>query len=530
MALANLRPELLHHLEQRVTAFQDGFRQNLALIGPPGSGKTYQLRQLVAARATSRTVIYCPLYQESCAGVLRRFVAAIVQSVVRQEEGADLASLLEAAASRWPKTASAMRTVDELIARRSYAEAFRRIFDGLQVLTAEQGRPCVLILDEFLFLEEAGLTHAFQELGKRVMTCPSILFMLASSSAVRARVILRERLHLLFGQFELIEMAPLEGQRAHDWVQQELRGVPGGKELGPFAIQWIGGSPWHLTVLLDRLKELAALRRGSGSTEQLMTQAAWDLIGRSTGALHQWCAGRTQPLSVRDVDVLLQVALGARTATRIGARAGRQRLSATLQRLVEEDLAQRNGTCWIVPDPLLRCWLSTVLWTQRERAVPDRRLTRERVEQYLGDLWLQWVWKRQRPLADQVSNLLSRFCDETLSLDQKTGRLPQFERIHVEGQRADGETYLVAEARDRRWCCSVAESPVSESAVAAFETFCRTQRARPARKIVVAAAGLDANAKLMAKAANMWVWGAGELEVLSVLYGHATSAKSSRAA
>jgi len=492
------------------------------MIGPPGSGKSFQLQQLVTSHGARRTVIYCPLYRESCGGFLRRLLAASLQGALREADTTELEPLLTQVASRWPETASAMRTVAALLDRRAYAEAFRRIFDALQVLTQEQGRPCVLILDEFLFLEDLGLAHAFQELGKRVMTCPSLLFILASSSAVRARTILRERLHLLFGQFELIEVGPLEAGRTTEWVKAELRGVPGGKEVGPFLLDWIGGNPWHLTVFLDRLRELVALQRHPTSTEGVVMQSAWDVLGRPGGMLHQWCASRTAQLPVRSMDVLLQVALGARTMTRIGARAGRVRLSSILQSLVEQDLAQRNGTCWIVPDPLLRCWLSTVLWTQRERPVPDRRVVRGRMEEYLRQRWIQWVWNRQRPLAAQVSDLLLRFCDETVSLDQKTGRLPRFARIQAEGQGQEGSTYLVAQARDRHWYCSVAESPVGERAIAAFETFCRTQHARPARKIIVATGGLDTNAKLLAKTANMWVWGAEELEVLSVLYGHAT--------
>ena len=53
----NLRPELAHHLRQRLNAFGEGFRHNLALLGPPGSGKTFQLQELIRARPTNALVI-----------------------------------------------------------------------------------------------------------------------------------------------------------------------------------------------------------------------------------------------------------------------------------------------------------------------------------------------------------------------------------------------------------------------------------------------------------------------------------------
>ena len=66
MSSINLRPELALHLQQRVTAFRDGFRRNMALIGPPGSGKTYQLTQLANQTGSHVSIIYCFLYRESC--------------------------------------------------------------------------------------------------------------------------------------------------------------------------------------------------------------------------------------------------------------------------------------------------------------------------------------------------------------------------------------------------------------------------------------------------------------------------------
>ena len=44
----NLRPALAAHLGQRLEAFGEGFRHNLAIIGPPGSGKTFQLQELMS--------------------------------------------------------------------------------------------------------------------------------------------------------------------------------------------------------------------------------------------------------------------------------------------------------------------------------------------------------------------------------------------------------------------------------------------------------------------------------------------------
>jgi hypothetical protein len=76
----NLRPELAAHVQQRLQAFAEGFRHNLALIGPPGSGKTFQLQQALAHRPPQLLAVSCCLYRESPRSFLQRLLCAILQA------------------------------------------------------------------------------------------------------------------------------------------------------------------------------------------------------------------------------------------------------------------------------------------------------------------------------------------------------------------------------------------------------------------------------------------------------------------
>ena len=87
MTTSNLRPELARHLEQRLKAFGEGFRHNLALIGPPGSGKTFQLQHLLLHAPANLLLVYCPLYRESCRSFLHRFLSAILQAALSSASG-----------------------------------------------------------------------------------------------------------------------------------------------------------------------------------------------------------------------------------------------------------------------------------------------------------------------------------------------------------------------------------------------------------------------------------------------------------
>ncbi len=537
----NLRPALARRLTQCFQAFGEGFRHNLAILGLPGTGKTFQLQQLLAAARADVVVVSCAFYHESPRSALTRLASAILQAGLGPERALTDPSaprtsqeLLACAKRQLPRTATAIQHALDLMTQGREHEAFTRALDAIPWLIEERGRPCALLLDEFLCLETSGFPHAFREVGKRVMIWPSTLFLLTSSSPHRARTILREQLQLLFGQFELITLNGLDPAIASSWAAQQLQGMRGDPAaISRFLIEWLPASPWHLAVLFKRLHELAAMHHDERSVDALLLQATWDVLGSPEGPLHQQCLSQIaglvrEPGGPRALDALLHMARGARTAMELGKRGGRAGLGSALQLLIERDLVQRTGACWFIPDPTLRCWLSAILAPQRGHVPCDHQLLRSRFEQHLRGLWDHWVRTCQLSLPEQIAWLFAKFHDETVSLDGKTGRLPSFQAIHrgppeeaSGGSRGSAGVYLTAEGNGRRWCVAVQETPVEEPAVAGFETFCRLQAPRPSRKIVIAKAGLDQNARLLAKASNMWVWTSEELGVLTELYGGA---------
>lgn len=523
--IPDLRPSLSGYLRQRLLAFQNGFRHNLALLGPWGSGKSTLMHQLLSDPSLRLTVIACPLQRDSVPGFVRRFSASVLRGALRVSRDLPLESLLQRASSAAPKTAAAVQQLERYAGGHLQAEAFVHTLDVVSVLHEELKQPCVLVLDEFLHLEDLGLSHAFHELGKRVMTWPFVQFWVTSSSTCQARQILRERLHLLFGQFELLSLGPVESAAAGAWMHRECPGLRQAPVATQFLLHWVGASPWYLSVLLKRTNELARLKRGPRLTEAVLFDAAWDVLGSPDGVLYQWCAAQVDRLVHRRDgplarEVLIAVARGARTAQAVAQQCGtRRNLSEVLQMLADHDLIQRKGACWVMTDQLLACWLASVLGATDSRGVRDRQTAYVAFQQALQAVWVQWLEATHQPLSERVSRLLLQFRNETVSLDHKTGRLPSFETLAPQRPGRRGETYIVADGAERRWCCLVHEGTLDESDIAAFEVFCRSQSPRPSRKIVVSKTGLELNAKLLAKEANMWVWEPGDANLLFLLYG-----------
>ena len=533
--VTDLHPSLTTYLRQRLGAFQDGFRHNVAVVGPAGNGKSTLLQQALAGAPSGVTRISCVLQRDSVPGFVKRFATATVRAALDTPEELSWETLLQRAAPVAPNTVAAARALERYASGHLQAEAFVHALDLIPILHQELQRPCVLVLDEFLHLEELGLSHAFHELGKRVMTWPYVMFWVSSSSSCRAREILRERLQLLFGQFELVSLGPIETPAATTWMRQLCPGIGQAPDVVNFLLHWLGASPWYLNILLKRMSELARLRPAQGRsdgrhrrvrqiTEAIMLDAAWDVLGSSDGVLHQWCAAQVDrivhhPHGPLAREGLVAIARGARTSQHVAQQYGtRRHLSEALQLLVEQDLVQRKGACWVIPDQLFACWLSGVLGEQLQ-GERDPQHARATFHQAMLSTWTQWLAVVGEPLAARVEQLFAQFRNETVSLDHKTGRLPAFYQMNRQPTVRADETYLVAEGEQRRWCCLIHEGKLDEAEIAAFEQFCRSQLPRPSRKIVVARDGMELNAKLLAKEASMWVWEPEDVNLLFLLYG-----------
>ena len=532
---ADLRPALSAHLAQRLRASQEGFRHNLAVLGQVGSGKSTLVQHAMQANANGSLRIFCSMQRESLREFLRRFASALLRGAVEPPPEIALPELIAAAERIVPNTVAAIQQLEHSAGTHAQVEAFLGALDLVPLLHSELRRPCLLVLDEFLHLEDLGLSHAFHEMGKRIMTWPFATFLLTSSSSVRARTILHERLHLLFGQFEIMTLGPIDPQAAMAWMEQALPGSSRQPELTSFLLRWSGQVPGYLAVLLTRLHELAILHQETrqatiaalsrDQARALVEQAVWDVLGSPEGAWHQRCAAQIerlvhQPDGLLAREALLAMSQGARTTQAIAQQCGtRRKLPQVLRRLAESELVQQQGACWMIPDQVFACWLTGVLAPTQANSWPDRARARQHFLEAFRAMWTGWHEVARTPLITRVGELFGKFRNETVLLDHKVGRLPAFGEFtthHAGGQDA---AYLIAAGEARRWCCLVHEGQLDETAIANFERFCRAQTPRPLRKVVIAKGGLDLNAKLLAKEANMWVWEPDEMNLLFRLYG-----------
>ena len=520
------RAELLALLGKRVHALRDGYRQNVALLGPPLVGKTSLICQaLKRAPAHALIPLYLDVRLEPFAEFAHRFLAAGVAQALgaapAQSSADTLELLLRDAAGRLPQTTAAAQRLRTWTHKGRHTEAFGGLFDWLQTIVQETGKPVLVALDEFDRLTALDVRHPLAELGRRIMIEKRVMYLLASSQPA-ARVMLQEQFHLLFGHFEVLDVPPFDPATSQAFLRQQLGAVQIGEELLTFLAAWTGGHPFYLDHFAQGLLREARARQASVVASEELYVVAQQLLCDRHGALHQHWQQQLQALEGPQYPAaqaaLAALARGRLTVRELGRRCqcSAQEAQRLVNRLTDRHLIVRRGACLSIDDPLFRFWLASVHEPLRWSPVPHCGGLARRVVLDVDAAFRQHQQEHRRPPTERLIELLHCFQDDRVQVGQHVRQLPRFVDVRQNGAHPWG-VHVHAATRQHQWMCCVKDRlPATESDVAAFEQACRTAEAKPQRKIFVALEGLEPNATLLAKEARMWTW---DLRTVNTLLG-----------
>ena len=524
------RHETLALLTKRIQALADGYRQNLALLGPPLVGKTSLIcRALAAAPVHAILPVYVDVRRESFPEFTQRFLAAGVAQALGtappQPSHDTLELLLRDAADRLPQTTQHAQRLRTWVEKGRHTEVFGGLFDWLQTVAHETGRPVLLVLDEFHGLVAFEIRHALAELGKRMMIEKRVMYLMASSQPTVARAMLQEQLHLLFGHFEIIDVAPFDPATSQAFLRERLAGLDVPDTMAAFLASWTGGQPFYLDYFSRGLEQASCAAGVSTITPETLYTVALQLLCDGHGVFYRrWQAQLDElPDAQRTtaLDALVALARSRLTVKELSRRCQRspQETNRIVNRLAESYLITRRGNCLAVDDPLFRFWLLSVHEPLRWSPVPNCGAITRRFVLDVEAALRAHQREQERPPAERLIELFHCFQDDRVQIDQKLRQLPRFIDVHQNGTHLPG-AHIYARTRQHQWvCCLKTEQPATEGDITAFNQACQALAPKPQRKIFVALDGMDPNATLLAKEARMWMWDRRTVNALLGLYG-----------
>ncbi len=523
-------------IQKRIEALQKGYRQNVGLIGPAGLGKTFVLSSIFHSLTAQAGFI--PIYISAQAididQLIDRWLGAMLTGMFLSQNVKPLStfqSLLAAADPIIPNTVEKIRHLKKMMRHQKPPALLKELFALTSVLSAETGKKIVLILDEFQALENLPVPDPFLILGKEIMVEKNTLYLVASSTPAKASEIFRDKLSLLFGNFEVIHLRPLNFSETIVFLQGRLPGKKFSDDQVRLLMRMTDGSPVYLELLSDQLVSRVQRHAGGESSDSVTIQDA-DLIEVfcqelicENGRIAQIFEKRLEICHRLAKDTapylkaLLAVSHGRKKVLGIATFIEKKILETKkiLQRLVQEDLIAKRGAFYTLEDPLFRIWLTQIYQRKNHLYTPDDSKVRQDFEEMLRRQLEKIGDEDSIDITARVEALFKEFRNDVLEVDQKKILCPQFSELAF--KPTNGRVFpLFARNAKTRWLCQIARQTVMEEDVSSFLEELKRIRKNVQKKIMITLGGIEQNAKLMAQEAEIQLWDLQSFNALLDLY------------
>lgn len=522
---------ILNLLKRRVLDLKEGYRQNVALLGGRFVGKSLLLRTFIGELdAEDMIVIYLDLDNKDFNYFFSRFVGSLLYNFSRTQKLPlfdDLPLLLENAKALIPQTVEEIKRIQGQLSEDRCKEAYCALISLPELFSSETGKFCVVILDEFQNLEELGMADVFQELGKKIMTQKRSIYIVSSSAAGFAKKILSEKLSLLFGNFEIIEMEPLDLSHSANFIDHRLPGIRMSPALSGFLTDFTAGHPLYLDLITQEIVHLCAVHKQPEVFIPLLIQAIENVLFNPWGALSRHFDILITQLAFAKnqramSSVLIALANGKHKLKEVAQQVGLKGsvLNQRISRLIESSIILKNGSAFHFQDKLLRYWIKYVF--QKRLQAIDLEPTKNKKEfvEEVSRSWANFQKVCEKDLSSRIVELFACFDNEAFSLNGRKYKLPAFYEIAPLNSHLAGADVQIIKASESQgdWFIILKRNSLSENDVNAFVAELKKLNQKPQRRVIISLTDLDENARLKALQERMWIWNEKEINALLGFY------------
>lgn len=515
------RRDILGLLRKRIEGLRYGYRQNIAIIGPPHYGKTSVIYRFINNIPLKDVVpVYVEIKPQGFLNFAEKFISALLFQYLKAAECKldDVVELFPIANDRMPKTASAADKIESLLKNGDTAKAYAMLFELPAIAYAETNLRPIIIMDEFHRMEDFEIKDAFSVLGKNIMFQKDTMYIVTSSYPDQAKKILSEKLSLLFGNFEIFELGTFDASTATDFVSFRLGQDTLIKELNNFLVAFTDGHPFYLDCILLKLNECFKSDIHADQAEAI-TKVFLELLFDSKGILNQHFASHISELEKIDqrcVPILLSISNGNRKIQTIASSSHLRpgELRPILQNLTTFGWVLKYGVFYVTRDKVFEFWLKNVHQNKECRLDTDYESKISRFKAEIKNYIDAFLHTSKQSYIQILAELLCSFKGEPIQLDRKYFIFPSFKKVFVRNAEVEGISYLLLSNDKCTWAFLMSLQPLTDDHIAHFLSYCRKHKEVLKRKIIISPSEMDANTKLLAKKARAWIWTLKELNEL----------------
>jgi AAA+ ATPase superfamily predicted ATPase len=533
-----MREEIRLRILKRVAALEKGYRQNVGLIGPEGSGKTRLLSSLFESLCGMPHLLPVYIYAPSFGyeSLVDKWIHSALSGIFLSQSiqpPQTLESILSAAEPIAPKSVERIRNLKKVCRRERNSSLVRELFSLTGLLSEETGKKAILIIDEFPALEVLPAQDPFGILGKQIMLEKNTLYCFSSSNPKLANEIFREKLSLLFSNFEIFELSPLTSDQCIDYLHKQAPCALSHRQV-LFLDDFTGGHPHYIDILLKRFNLLMPINSllesafdneyGNGVLSRFY-EAIKQEVFEPSGSLSLMFEKKLAELLPETRQrflyqhILAALSQGSCRLSDLAALVDEKvsDIKKFIPRLIDQGIVSRSGSFYYLPDSLFQFWYREVYGRRHEwnaLAVETKKL------EFMNLLVERFEQFKENPdihLESRFEQLLRTFESEWLEYEGKKIQCPGFDEITVH-IGAGHRPILMARSKSARWACQILEQPAAEEDIHSFLKDLKQYTRQSLKKLIVPLGGIDQNAKLMAQEARIQQWDLKQLNFILKMY------------
>ncbi|UCB57389.1 MAG: hypothetical protein JSV30_02060 [Candidatus Omnitrophota bacterium] len=514
---------------KRVNGLKDGYRQNIAIIGPELIGKSsFVLHFFSQFKHPQIIPIYIDLRRNSFSHFIYKFLGTLLYQYLKNINfhlPQEFEALKEYAEKTVPQTVGDIRKVEECVKNSQFDRAYESLLKLTAVLKEESGMSSIIILDEFHLLDSYKIRSPFSVFAKEIMMQKDTMYVLISSQVSYAKRIFANELSLLFGNFEIIHLAPFDYKTSCEFLKKRFCDINLPQNIRDFLIAESNGHPFYLDILSNKLAEKAKELNKSEITSILLAEAFNSLIYDSKGILNQYFTNLIgQSLNGADYSNFMPVLVSATTRAMSLAdisRTTKRRpkiVSRQVNSLLDKDLVGKVGTFYRIQDKIFRFWLKSVYHRKSLSLSVDPTSQSNDFSKEIEAQITRFSEENKKELTERISDLFKSFDNEIVVIQNKSSKFWRFEEVRP-WLAKELDNCIIARYKDGYWACLIKKEQITESEIQQFLHCCKSSKYKINKAIVVALEELDLNVRLAALEKKLWIWNLCDLKLLLDIYG-----------
>ncbi|MDD5005625.1 MAG: ATP-binding protein [Candidatus Omnitrophica bacterium] len=528
------REDVIKVINKRLSDLKEGYRQNIALLGDELTGKTWIIRFIFDNLSDPKIIpLYFDLSQATANTFTQRFFNVLLfnflktKGIILPKE--NTAKLIEEAKTHIPNTVLKIQNISSSNAAKDKLDisAFRDILGLLETLNQETGQKMVIIFDEFQNLEYLKIRSIFQEFGKKIMLQKNTMYIVLSSSKIRAKKIIQDELSLLFGNFETIDINNFDNRASNILIRNRLRNAPVSQDIINFLINFTGGNPFYLDKIAQHIYQNAIILKSDTISPFVFIYSLEEILFNKWGLLNLRFQNYIDLFNSKNkpdtLDLLLSIAQGKNKIKDLSSLLHKtyRDINQKLSKLTESNIIYRSGCFYNITDRVFNFWLNFV-YLEKLNSISqnydDQIISfRKKIEQSL----LEFITISKKDIPQRLYELLTLFTNDSVRLGRNKILLSKFKEI--EFLNFDGRHIkkgFICLSDDECWLIGFKDGDITEDCVCEFikESKKIQTREKSLRRLIIGLDKTEINASLLAKEEKIFTWDIEHLNTLLDLY------------